>query len=182
MKSTFSTKGLLMGILVFTVVAIMGYYFLFQEIETRTTHTSDMQNQIEEATGREGYLLSLKAMLEDSKTDLSVLDTRLIAHEGTVAFLDRLESLSRFAGVKMSTDSLGVGAAGGEADTFLEQVGLSVSVDGSYSSVRYFLSLIETLPYSITIPSVSLERAGIGVGGGKSTWHGSFKITALIHK
>lgn len=181
MNSTFSTRGIAIAISVLALISIAGYYFLFQEIRERTMRTSDMQNQVDAASGKEEYLLSLKTVLGDVKGDLKILDGRVIPKDGTVAFLDRLESVGRFAGVKMTTDALGVGAAGGESDGFLEQVGLSISAEGSYSSLRYFLSLLEVLPYSITIPAVSLERGG-DKSESKNLWRGSFKITALIHK
>ncbi|MEN9614368.1 MAG: hypothetical protein RLZZ347_675 [Candidatus Parcubacteria bacterium] len=179
MKNLRSTLGIVISLVLAVVLVGAGYYFLFQQIETVTTHTSDVQNQIEEATGREGYLLSLKTMLTDSKGEINVLDARIIPKDGEVAFLDRLEGLGRFAGVKLTTDAFGLGSVGDMSAGLFQQVGVSVSVDGSYSSVRYFLSLLETLPYSLTLSSVSLERAG---ASGKASWHGSFKITALIHK
>lgn len=180
MKSTYSTQVILSSVGLLTVLAIVGYYFLFQSIQDRAIHTSEMQNQIEEAVGRESYLLSLKNVLADNKKELALLSGRVVAKDGTGAFLDKLESLGRLAGVTISTDTLGVGASGEGTDGFIEQIGLGISVTGSYSSVRHFLSLLETVPYSITMPSVSLEQDGGKAG--KGLWRGVFKITALIYK
>ncbi len=180
MKQRFTTQTVLIGMALLSVGAIVGYYFLFQEIQTRAVHTSDMQNQIEEAVGRESYLLSLKALITDNKKELAALHDRVVAKDGTGAFLDKIEALGRLASVQVSTDALGVGASGEGTDPFLEQIGLGISVTGSYSSIRYFLNLLEAMPYSITMPSVVLEREGGGTN--KGMWRASIKVTALIYK
>ncbi|MEK9132061.1 MAG: hypothetical protein AAB447_04100 [Patescibacteria group bacterium] len=181
MKSTLTTRTLLSIVALLSVALTGGYYLLFQEIRERATHTSDMHNQIEEAVGREGYLLSLKTTLADVKNDVAFINSRVIGKDATVTFLDRVEGMAKIAGVTLATDALGVGAAGEGVDGFLEQIGVSFSAEGSYSSLRHFLSLLENAPYSITFSNVSFDRS-LGKDGVKVVWHGSFKITALLRK
>ena len=144
MKSTLTTRTLLSIVALLSVALTGGYYLLFQEIRERATHTSDMHNQIEEAVGREGYLLSLKTTLADVKNDVAFINSRVIGKDATVTFLDRVEGMAKIAGVTLATDARGRSGWEG-VDGFLEQIGL-VFCRRSYSS-RVIFKFVKTPIY-----------------------------------
>ncbi len=145
------------------------------------------ENAAKEQSAQHEDSVALKALLSGVGPDLDTLKTRVVDANGTVPFINSIEALARQAGAKVNIDSVSVGPASAEGDSF-EQLNLAVSTQGSWSQVGTFLAMIESLPYKVEIPSVSLTQGAFSEAQGSTTsktviqWKGSYTLSVLKNK
>ncbi len=97
-----------------------------------------------------------KRLLEVIKVEREKLNSYLVAKDGAVSFIEQIEALARHTNVDLSVE--GVGALPLSDSKTFEYLTLQADGEGSFRNVYWLLSLIEQLPHSVTINSLSLGR------------------------
>lgn len=121
-----------------------------------------VQDDIAAGARREALGASIRAALAETSVDREALAVHFVPEDGTVAFIEEMEALSRQARVELDIQSVAVAPA---EQTSLEVLRMVLSAKGSWQGVTHFLALVDALPVVHTLSNVSLERQE----GGK-TW------------
>lgn len=179
-------KTIRIALIIAVLVACGLWYGLFIVIKNSVTDISIFEAKADEASQYQDRNRALHILLKDIQPDLDKLSSRLVASEGAVPFIDTIETLARETGLAITTQSISQAQAPEGADTF-ERLQLVLSTDGSWSSTYKFLTLLETLPYKITLKSTSFTREDAGTATVSTStkaknWKSSFIVDVLKHK
>ncbi len=167
-KTSIVTTCLLLG-----AVGVYGGSLYLLSIKEASVQSLIQEKVITEK--REHEASALTALLENTVREREQLRAFVVTEQGVITFLEEIEEIGRERGVEtvitVSTQPL-------EGSSVFEHLALSVQFQGSYVSVRAFLSALETLPFQITLQSVNLDRVG-GEGETLSQWRGTstFRVT-----
>lgn len=186
MKSKTRTLCIILGlILIVGLITCAGFWFIIRKsIDSIYAFENAAKNQVANHEDK----VALKNLLDEVKPDVITLKTRIIDKGGTVPFINSIEALGRQSGAKANINSVGVSPAT-EGDSY-EQLNFSVSTEGSWSQVYTFLSMVESLPYKVAIPTVSLSQSLYSEAGVASTtkaktvtqWKGAYTFSVLKNK
>ena len=163
----------LLAIIVLLVGAL--YAWLFTEIRDTNTAISSVVNQLDLQVKKDRRLNSIKALIEELGNEIAALDGRFVSHDGVVAFLEELEGLGSFSGASVDVNSVSLQARPGNTPD--ELLKIEFVSRGRWSSVVQLVSLLETLPFSITFERVQLER--VPTQGGLWQANVSFMVAKL---
>jgi Tfp pilus assembly protein PilO len=123
---------------------------------------------------RQRSLLQLSKALAETEGERAELASAVVSDEGVTEFLELVERIAREEGLTINTTSVGVEPL--PKSTKFELLALSHEVKGSYTQVMRFVSLLETLPYQVTLQSVSLDRTV--EADAPNLWRGTISIAA----
>lgn len=152
-------------------VAVVAGTLLFFEIKKTNERISVLQNQLDIEVRQDQRLRSMKQLLADLDGELKMIDTYFIAPDGVVGFLEEFESFARVSNASLEVSSVGVA---GEAGLPFERLRVEFASQGSWTSLMRLVSLLETLPFGITIERSQLERLP-----NSFVWQGHVSFTAL---
>jgi Tfp pilus assembly protein PilO len=133
---------------------------------------------------------ALKNLLGEVGPDIQKLNTRIIAPEGTVAFITYIESLARSAGVGITINSVDVKDSTKELEKEkFELLMLTIHAEGAWKEIYTFISMVESLPYKVVIESVGLSQDAFTQSNASGTaqtvshtWKGNIMIKVLKRK
>lgn len=132
------------------------------------------------ASKKETDVLELKKTLEDTEEDRSKLRQFIIGDDDVANFLELVENTARGQGLQVATKAVTVEPI---KDTALfEQLSLTLEVEGEYQGVASMISLLETLPYQVSITSVALERTSLKGDVAPQVWRGRFMMKVTKEK
>lgn len=159
-------------------LAILGVYvFLFVEIKKTNEEVSTLQNQLDIEVRQDQRLRSMKQLLADLEEELTMIDTYFIAPDGVVDFLEELESFGRIANTSVEVTSVGIEDEEGTASLPYNRLRVEFVSEGSWTSLVRLVSLLETLPFGVTINRSQLERLP-----NSTIWQGHISFIVLKRK
>lgn len=160
-------------------------FYLFANIKNIDKAVSARLTQTESAVKKDESLRSIKNLMNDTKKEREQIAGFFVQPNGTVDFIEAVESLGGMTGVKIEIDSVGVEALKNKTASSAESFRLSLKTEGSWSNTMRLLSLLENMPYKISFEKVNLGKISGGSGtnsGGEqapSYWRGTFSFTVL---
>jgi hypothetical protein len=146
------------------------YYFL---------HTATLGNHMKIATLREENasiasteeaVRSMKNLVKDTKDERQELESQLLARTDPTPFLGLLEDLAQDTGVQVEVSSLTEATLDhASVEPLHGGVGLPpvravLEVDGAFAQVHHFITLLELIPYALSLERVAVERSQEGAG------------------
>ncbi|MEK7514510.1 MAG: hypothetical protein AAB587_01695 [Patescibacteria group bacterium] len=148
---------LILNVVAGGIYAALFFYVEFLE-ERTTTFISEAQADIKKSEA----VSSMKAILRDSGSDLTKIQSYFVSPDGVVSLVESLESLGEVSRVSLNVDSIGIDTArvkdpkatSTPATIATEVLRLKISTSGGWKETMHFLSLLETLPLRL-----SLERS-----------------------
>ena len=118
----------------------------------------------------ERQLHALAVLLEGSAGDRAALEQYVLDVDAVPEILGRIESLGARFGVVVSTDSLGSRARTGTE--LFEDLVVTLTLDGTFSNIMTFVSVLETIPFGSEVSALSLRRSG-------GTWEATLTFIVL---
>ncbi|MBA3550846.1 hypothetical protein H0W32_01395 [Patescibacteria group bacterium] len=181
-----STKKILIFLAVFITIACSGIYGMYYIISKAGHKVAGYELQQQKLISELEADRSLKQFLATSGPDIEKLSSRIVSRDGTVAFLEMIEKIARDTGLIIDTESVNVAASPINIEEF-ETLNLVLSTRGTWSNTYRFLSILETLPYKVTITGAEINQLEEGVlseGISVSTtpWSGSFTFNVIKYK
>lgn len=153
MKNNIFKKLISHSILLVIVITLnIGFYLVIK------SKLSDVQNRIRESrvTSEENAALNkLASSIDAVKSDIERLNSRLVAKDGEVLFLENIERLARSQGNTITVNDAKYEEIEGQKQ--IQYLRIALVVDGSWSSTYSFIKLLESMPYKIEIDSVFLN-------------------------
>lgn len=161
--------------------AVYGLYMLIQHsTEKIVAHETEQQKLAAEVEADR----SLRVYIATAGGDIDRLSSRIVAKDGTVAFIEMIEGLARGAGLKITVDA--VNYTDSTDKEHFENLNLNVATQGSWNATNKFLALLETLPYKVTITQTGLSEE-TGAAGAipdmySAQWNGAFSFSVIKYK
>lgn len=161
------TVGKLIFTSVFFVIVFSCCWLVFFLIKGSVEETSLKQNKIDqvEVDGKE--MVSLGKIVNETKEERLILNSSFVASDEVAFFAEKLESLASLAGAKLVIDTISDQPKNNVTEedeekkdklVFLDKLSVSFSAKGTFRSVMKTLSLIEYMPYRISIIQARVEK------------------------
>jgi len=179
------TKKITLALAALNLAAYGACFYLFVEIKNIDKVVSDRFIQIESEVKRNESVRSVKNLMNDTKKEREQITQLFIQPNGTVDFIETVESLGRMAGVKLEIESVGVEALKNKTASSTESFRISLKIEGSWGNAMHLLSLLETMPHKISFDGINLEKISRGLssdsgkGQAASYWNGVFSFNVL---
>lgn len=165
------------------LVVLVADYLLFANIRERTASVNAIVDQNNTLIGEESQTSSFKTLYEDSSADRASLDSFILAKSNQVAFVGSLGSLANTSGATLTISGLGTSQDLSPSDPAsaagVQFLNASLKVQGTWTQVTHFLALIESLPYSLSVDTLELEKDTANAKA--SQWDGTFTIHVLTY-
>jgi len=175
----FHSTKILVLMIVCNLLALTGYYFLFQRIKTQTQTASALINTIDLGQQKNSHLNALRSVVKDTQHQRDQLAVLLLPSDGEVPFIEQIETLAKNSGLQTKTNN--VSSIGGDTET-TKTFQMQEETTGSWNNTLYFLNQLENLPYNIRVQRISLQGQ---IVVGKSTapsWTATFDISVTEKK
>lgn len=155
------------------LVSVSVWAGMFYMIEHKIEEAKVIEGQITEEKSYEDRNRSLKVLLDDSNGDITRLNSRYVGASSTVDFLESIETYGKLSGAFATVDTVQEGEYKENPEAF-KTLSLAISATGSWQQVYHFLSLLENMPYKVSMPNVVLA--------GGTQWKVSTTITVIQKK
>ena len=171
-----SSLGVRVSIIAGCVVALMLGAFVgaYMMLNAATGRVGELTRVFRERAQEADRVRAVKNALAQTKDDRAALDALLIAPDGIVTFIERIEALGRTAGVSVTVDEITVEPS--EESPTSDHLVVRFHASGSWQQVSHLLVLAESLPLPVSLSNVRFETSG----GKVSVWRGTFSIQARI--
>lgn len=163
------------------------YYYLLMNIRRTDIDTSSKLTQINLETLKKEQLQSVKILLDETKTQRDKVNNLFVQMNDSVGFIEKIESLSETAGVKLIIDSVGIDTSKTKIGSSTESIRLVVRAEGLWANVVHLLNILENLPFKVSFDTVVLNRISESLSLTPSKakeksptyWNGSFSFGVL---
>lgn len=163
------------------------YYYLLMNIRRIDIDTSSKLTQINLEVLKKEQLQSVKILLDETKIQRGKVNNLFVQMNDSVGFIEKVESLSETAGVKLIIESVGIDTLKAEVGSSTESIRLAVRAEGLWINVVHLLNILENLPFKVSFDTVVLNKISESPSltpsktKEKSTayWNGSFGFGVL---
>lgn len=184
MSKTIKTIAILSA---FNLIIFSLCFYLFSDIKKIDKEVSLRLTQIESEAKLDESLRSIKLVMNETKKERDQIALIFLQPNGTVDFIEKVESLGRVAGVKLEIESVGIDNPKNKTATAssTELFRISLKTKGSWVDTMHLLSLLENMPHKLSFESVRLSKVSgeSSLDGGKEQtqfyWGGNFSFSAL---
>ncbi len=168
------TKKLCIILILLIIAASVGWYALHSLIQNKIQKNATYEEAHKKERADAQINSSLRELVSDSGKDIDTLNSRIIPYDGTVEFIEMLETLGTMSSTTLIIDQVTVKPTDVNPETF-EMLELSFSTNGTWDATYQLLSMIETLPYKTSLSNVGLTNSEL-------TWNGAFTLAILKYK
>lgn len=169
------------------VASIFSYMFL--RVKNSRDQNRELVRTIEDLTTQKETLQSIKKNISETAQLRSKADRYFVSQDGVVEFLNLLHLLGTENNLVSKVVSVGVEPASVSPE-LLERIRTNVEVYGTWSDVYHFATLLELLPFKVSISRFAIEkftdsnRPGLvqapkNISVDLRRWRGSFDLTVL---
>ena len=142
-------------------IAIIGsggaYWYVFSKIRTVNVESAAVTAELDLEVKRDSFLRSVKKMLQDLSAEKSEISSYFVQQNGVVDFIKEVEALGKLSSTVVNVNSVTVQKQD-DVNATEEELLVSFRAAGSWKSTYKLLSLIETMPYALTLDRVHLEQ------------------------
>ncbi len=151
---------------IFSLACIAAWGFLLYKSFSLRGDIAAISTQADSAQARDAKTLSLKSALRESRDSVAVINGRFVTKDGIPAFIDLLEAKGDEVGVQVSLDSINL-----DQNLHIHVVG-----SGSWKAAVSYVSVLESLPYSIAIDNLALSK----IDGSGGRWNIGLDLAVLV--
>jgi hypothetical protein len=181
---------LIMGLLTL-VISSTGYWYVYKTTIKQAQKHSFLVREIEnnEANNREEVkLLELSSSTMEKR---AMLSSYFISDDKILDFIKSMENVEKGSSAEVTLSGIDAGESQTDGEKVTGHVKVRALIKGDWVSVNKAVSLIENLPYSINVSSVTLRSLAVDVvtTDKKSTtvtkkniWEMSLEVNALTMK
>ena len=146
-------------------ISTAGYVFIYYQINLQITQTASAEQLVQDQQRFTEQQQHIVASLTATAQDRASIDSFILSTDQTLPFIDVVEGLSSVAGAQVTITSISADAS---------NVHAHISIRGPWTNTLRAMHLVENLPYSISISSISLTLQG------NSLWDEEFDMISPI--
>jgi len=170
-----NTKLLVVISIFFFIGALVVCGIFIQRVYAQKAVYTEKNVERLEMIERDKSFDALKKALEDTASEREVLKNAILESDGLIQFLALIERLGREQGVTLTTSSLSEASI----DSTFQSLVIHAKVVGQHSAVIHVLTLLEQLPYQISLHGLRFERQDSIAPG---QWMAGFEIRVTQFK
>jgi hypothetical protein len=152
------------------IVLISIYGGLFATTKQTNVKTAEIYSSIYRRASDKGILTRLEKNIADTASERSLLDEYLITPAETLSFIEQIEELGTKSGTEVQVTSI-LNPKKND-DPFL----LDFTAQGRFENIYRLFSLVEAMPFHISIKETSISSDTAQEKEIAPTWKASFKI------
>lgn len=173
-------QNIYVGVLIFIILGFfVGYYFLFQYGYALGQTVYDLKQETEQDSRQRQEIQQSLAALGAITPQLQEIDSYFIGPDGEVPFIDSLEARAQSLQLKTEITSVQIEKSKNLAPKKLEYLTLRLKVNGSWKNVYTFISLLQNIPYQVTLDQVDLTASVNEERPQGTTWQATSIIKIL---
>ena len=150
-------------------IAILIWVSLFMLIRSTAKSLAQEQEALRTESEKEIYVTEVSRDLRETEDLRMGIESFFVKAGEEAFFLEKVETLAAHANLQIKIFNF---------EKREKVLYLNFQTQGSFSDSYYFLSLIESLPYNLSIVKVLLREAETN---GQKTWEGRYEITLLSY-
>lgn len=163
------------------------YYYLLTNMRRTGIDVSSKLTQINLDALKKEQSQSIKILLDETKIQRDKVNNLFVQMNDSVGFMEKVESLSETAGVKLIIESVGIDTSKTKIGSSTESIRLAVRAEGLWVNVVHLLNILENLPFKVSFDTVVLNRISEAPSSAPSKtkekspayWNGSFGFGVL---
>lgn len=152
-------------------IAAAIWWFVFSGILKERDDISQLRFEADKVEKRLNNARSLGSLLKDVEKDTEEISAIFLNSKNIVKFIEELEFLNQKAGTALAIRAMEL-----PGQTQIENPRFLFQVKGSFRNLFHYLSLLEDLPYQISLDKVSLTKLE------GDDWQIDFEITLLSYQ
>ena len=156
MKKYSPTTNLVIFLAALSIVAFIGAYLFFNQIQSKDQYISDINGRIAVEGAQADQLQDLKDIVNTTASSRQELDSAILGSDQFVPFIESIEEIGKSTGVTM-TDSLST-VADTASTINTEFLLVDVQMEGSWDQIMKTISLIDTVPYAAITDQLVLNK------------------------
>jgi hypothetical protein len=154
------------GVVTLFVCVSLGFLaYIFSVLIKADTFSREAQGRIAVAERQFAQSRSFVRVHTETALAREQLKQVFVEEEDIALFIEEIEELARTAGIALEVGSVELGTG------VWSDLSLTVRFSGNFSSTYRFLALLETVPYSSSIETVSFQKNTEG-----TTWEGTARV------
>jgi len=176
-----TAQKIAIAVLVAVVSAAGLYAYMYFDIQNTHNRIAELRVKIAEAEKSEHELRFIKGVLEDTRKERAELLTRFVPQENAVQFIEFVEDVADAEGLAAETISVTVPKPEEDVsagDTTIEALHMEIATEGTWSNTQSYISLLESMPYKLTVDTAEIRHAG-GGGDAALQWEGRIVFRVL---
>jgi hypothetical protein len=160
------------------LVACLALYGLYTLIRLNIEKTVAFDNQYAERVAAEEEARALRASVEKIGPEMQRLNTRIVQRIEVVEFIEMIEKRARELGLGIEVESAQENKH--ESDQY-QYLRLTLRTQGSWKETYLFLSLLESLPYKISLNNIGLNAQSL-LNTPEQVWIGTYTLDVVRYK
>lgn len=160
MRHTSQTIVSLIISAVAVLVAVGGFWFLYNNIESQSSVISSKLQAIYDETSSAKLLKANRELVASTETERLQLLNHLVSSDGIVEFIESLEKLGPKTGSTVSISSINSEDDSAKPAGSVTLVRALVRATGSWGGSMKMISLLENLPYEVNFDRVRIHSQG----------------------
>lgn len=132
---------------------IFGLFYMSSNIFSADGEFAAVDAKINELYQERKRAETVNMLLTEHKDDIIRLHHFFLDRQHPIDFIQQLENVAR-----ATKNTLTLGVNEGTADT--SSLSFRITVDGTQSSIRTFIRILDALPYSVTLGSITFQNQG----------------------
>ena len=133
------------------VLCFSGLFIVFREIKK----VENLYNDIESESFKEKKFWVIRSIAETNKEVIQTLRGFFIQKGDEVKFIEQIEEIARGSAIKFDIISIDIKA--NQEDSFKEDVGVKMKMEGSWENVISFVNKLEKMPFGVLINNINLD-------------------------
>jgi Tfp pilus assembly protein PilO len=142
--------------IVFLLVSISAYVYSFNVVKSKGESTASLQKETTAFEAQEAEVGQLRTNLVTTEADRNKITSYFIDADNIVTFLETVEGYAKTVGLKVSFENVSFAKSPDRLD-------VSLKVDGSFTNLYRFTSLVESAPYEITFNNMNITKSQLDV-------------------
>ncbi len=142
--------------IVYSVLCVGLYIYLYYSLVSYDESVVTDSSTVYSVESEKDSIQKIQRLVATTTPDRAYLDSLFVPSDGTANFIQNLENLADDAGVShtLSVNSTEDGTLNSSGRDYLV---FSLGISGSWQSVYRFVSILENLPYKISISTIHLN-------------------------
>lgn len=165
-KNNKKTKIILIVVLVLNLVLIGLYAYSFFRVKIKNEKIVVASQDLEKQLDKEGEIGNIEKIIKDTKKERKKLNAYFVTRDDIVGFTQKIESLGRISNTQLTITDL---------KTQDDTLSFRLSSKGKFADIVYLISLIENLPFKLSINKAYINKIS-GDSSDGSRWNGNLNV------
>lgn len=156
MSKLTKTEELLYTLIILCVLVWSAAGFFSYQVFSQTNDTGALIDGAKKDLKRDADLRATKNSLSANEDKIMELDSFFVASDKAVDFIETIEAIGRQTGVTLTIGSVSTEANLRNPNDFKEIIKMRLQAGGSWQGVYHFLTVLENLPYGLSVDTASI--------------------------